>query len=60
MVFMLPMEFLAPSSVDEEINLSDQIAQFALDPLMAILRNPPIMKGNILRPCSLKAGLMDS
>jgi len=31
MVFMLPMEFLAPSSDDEEVNLSDQIAQLALD-----------------------------
>jgi len=26
MVFMLPMEFLAPSSDDEEISLFDQIA----------------------------------
>jgi len=30
-VFMLPMEFLAPSSDDEEISISDQIAQLALD-----------------------------
>jgi len=31
MVFMLPMEFLAPSSDDEELEFSNQIAQFALD-----------------------------
>ena len=36
MVFMLPMEFLAPSSDDKEISLSDQIAQLALDPMMAV------------------------
>jgi len=36
MVFMLPMEFLAPFSDDEEINLPDQIAQLALDPMTAI------------------------
>ena len=36
MVFMLPMEFLAPSSDDEEISLPGQTAQLALDPMMAI------------------------
>ena len=36
MVFMLLMEFLAPSSDDEELEFSDQIAQFALDPMSAI------------------------
>jgi len=40
MVFMLPMEFLAPSSDDEEISLPDQIAQLALDPTMAIFEKP--------------------
>jgi len=35
MVFMLPMEFLAPSS-DDELESSDQIAQLALDPMAAI------------------------
>ena len=40
MIFMLPMEFLAPSSDDEEINLSDQIAQLALDPMMAVFEKP--------------------
>jgi len=32
MVFMLPLEFLAPFSDDEEADFSDQIAQLALDP----------------------------
>jgi len=36
MVFMLLMEFLAPSSDDEELDFSDQIAQLALDPMTAI------------------------
>jgi len=40
MVFMLPMEFLAPSSDDEELAFSDQIAQLALDPLTAIFEKP--------------------
>jgi len=35
MVFMLPMEFLAPSC-DDELEFSDQIAQLALDPMTAI------------------------
>ena len=36
MVFMLPMEFLAPSGDDEELDFSDQIAQLALmEELMA-------------------------
>jgi len=35
MVFMLPMEFLAPSS-DDELEFSNQIAQFALDLMTAI------------------------
>jgi len=40
MVFMLPMEFLAPFSDDEEISLPDQIAQLALDPMTAIFEKP--------------------
>ena len=40
MVFMLPMEFLAPSSDDEEVYFSDQIAQLALDPKTAIFEKP--------------------
>ena len=39
MVFM-PMQFLAPSSDDEEISLRDQIAQLALDPMTAIFEKP--------------------
>ena len=35
MVFMLPMEFLAPY-IDGEVEFSDQIAQLALDPMTAI------------------------
>jgi len=40
MVFMLPMEFLALFSDDEEIDFSDQIAQLALDPMTAIFEKP--------------------
>jgi len=40
MVFMLPMEFLAPSSDDEKVDFSDQIAQLALDPMTAIFEKP--------------------
>jgi len=60
MVFMLPMEFLAPFSDDEEIDFSDQIAQLALDPMTAILKSLPMMKDNILKLCLSKAGLMGS
>ena len=37
---MLPMEFLAPLSDDEEANFIDQIAQLALDPMTAIFEKP--------------------
>jgi len=37
---MLPMEFLAPYSDDEEISLPDQIAQLELDPMIAIFEKP--------------------
>jgi len=40
MVFMLPMEFLAPSSDDEDVDFSNQIAQLALDPMTAIFEKP--------------------
>jgi len=36
MVFMLPMEFLAPFSDGEQIEFPDQITQLALDPMTAI------------------------
>jgi len=39
-VFMLPMEFLAPSSDDKEVDFSNQIAQLALDPMTAIFEKP--------------------
>jgi len=37
---MLPMEFLTPSSDDEELDFFDQIAQLALDPMTAIFEKP--------------------
>jgi len=40
MVFMLPMEFLAPPNDEEELGFSDQIAQLALDPMTAIFEKP--------------------
>jgi hypothetical protein len=40
MVFMLPMEFLALSDDEEEVVLSDQVAQLALDPMMVVFEKP--------------------
>jgi len=40
MVFMLPMEFLAPSDDEEEVVPSDQVAQLALDPMMVVFEKP--------------------
>jgi len=40
MVFMLPMEFLAPFSDEEDIDFPDQIAQLALDSMTAIFEKP--------------------
>jgi len=40
MVFMLPMEFLAPLSDDEEADFTDQIAQLALDSMTVIFEKP--------------------
>ena len=40
MVFMLPMEFLAPFSDNEDIDFPDQIAQLALDPMTTIFEKP--------------------
>jgi len=40
MVFILPMEFLAPFSDDEEIEFPDQIAQLALDLMTAMFEKP--------------------
>jgi len=38
MVFMLPMEFLAPSS--DDLEFSNQIAQLPLDPMTAVFEKP--------------------
>jgi len=40
MVFMLLMEFLVPSSDEEEVVLSNHIAQLVLDPMMVIFEKP--------------------
>ena len=40
MVFILPMEFLALSDNEEEVVLSDQVAQLTLDPMMAVFEKP--------------------
>jgi hypothetical protein len=34
------MEFLAPSNDEEEVVLSDQVAQLALDPMMVVFEKP--------------------
>ena len=52
-VFMLPMEFLAPSN-DEELDFSDQIAQLALDPMMAIFEKPADNERQHLRALFVK------
>ena len=54
MVFMLPMEFLAPFSDDVEINFPDQIAQLALDPMMAIFEKPSDDKRQHLKALFVK------
>ena len=40
MVFMLPMEFLAPFSDNEEIDFPEQISQLAPNPMTAIFEKP--------------------
>jgi len=60
MVFMLPIEFLAPFSDDEGVDFHDQIAQLALDPMTAIFEKPSDDESSILRLCLSKAGLMGS
>jgi hypothetical protein len=54
MVFMLPMEFLALSDDDEEVVLSDQVAQLALDPMMAIFEKPTDDKRQHLKALFVK------
>jgi len=48
------MEFLAPSSDDEEVNLSDQIAQLALDPMAAVSEKPSDDERQHLKALSIK------
>jgi len=60
MVFMLPMEFLAPSSDDKEVDFSDQIAQLVLDPMTAIFEKPTDNERQHLKPYLSKVGLMGS
>ena len=54
MVFMLPMEFLAPFIDDEEIDFPDQIAQLALDPMTAIFEKPADDERQHLRALFIK------
>jgi len=60
MVFMLPMEFLAPFSDDEETDFPDQIAQLALDPMTPIFEKPADNERQHLKALLSKAELMDS
>jgi len=54
MVFMPPMEFLAPSSEDEDLDFSDQIAQLALDPMTTIFEKPTDNERQHLKALFLK------
>ena len=56
MVFMLLMEFLAPSSDDEELDFSYQIAQLALDPMTAIFEKPADDERQHLKALFVKGG----
>ena len=53
MVFMLLMEFLASFS-DDEVHFSDQIAQLALDPMMAIFEKPADIERQHLKALFVK------
>jgi hypothetical protein len=54
MIFMLPMEFLALSDDEEEVVLSDQVAQLALDPIMAVFKKPTDDKRQHLKALFVK------
>jgi len=54
MVFMLPMEFLAPFSDDQGVDFPDQIAQLSLDPMMAIFEKPADNKRQHLKALFVK------
>jgi len=58
MVFILLMEFLAPSSDDEELDFSDQIAQLALDPMTTIFEKPADNERQHLKALFVK-GMVD-
>jgi len=60
MVFMLPTEFLAPSNDKEETILSNQVAQLALDPMMAVFEKPTDDERHHLKALFVKAELMGS
>jgi len=53
MVFMLPMEFLAPSS-DDELEFSNQIAQLVLDPMTAIFEKSTDVERQHLKALFIK------
>jgi len=59
MVFMLPMEFLAPFSDDEEADFPDQIAQLALDPVRYFKRKQKNPQAHGYR-CSFHPGVFQS
>jgi len=54
MVFMLPMEFLAPSSDDDEVDFFDKIAQLALDLMTAIFEKPAVNERQHLKALFVK------
>jgi hypothetical protein len=54
MLFMLSMEFLAPSDDEEEVVLSDQVAQLALDPIMVVFEKPTDDKRQHLKALFMK------
>jgi hypothetical protein len=57
MVFMLPMEFLAPSDDEEEVVLSDQVVQLALDPMMVVFEKPTDDERQHLKALFVKGGV---
>ena len=54
MVFMLPMEFLAPFSDDEEINIPDQIAQMVLNAMTAVFEKSSVDERQHLKALFVK------
>jgi len=58
MIFMLPMEFMAPGSSDEEPELEEAMAQLALEPVPATFEKPEDGKRQHLKALFLK-GFVD-